>query len=698
MWIERISLENFLAFAETSVELGPGLNVVLSPNEGGKSSLFRGILTGLYVNATSQRSDVKSLARWGSGDRFRVELDLRLGERSYRLVRDFGAGEQALFRDGERNPFVKGKGVDSFLAEHLPLSDRSLFLRVCGVRHEELALVGDGKATIGERIEEILGGGWGDVTPARVQQVVDDKRKELLRGRDHPANEANRGAVKRFMDDVERLEGDAAKAAALAGERERLLRTISGLDSSLRIIDDRLDILKAKREKASAHRELETKERAMREKADGVRRRMGRIEKLLELRDALIAEGNRLPASLTSGAAPSLDEVKNDLLREGLIEREITEAGPGTMGRAPAWRPVLAVALLFAGIVGAILWSPIMLVSLGAGLVLVIWHLAARRGAASPARKGEELEQLRKKRSAWSLGRSLDDSKALLAECASWRDRMREVGTRLEESAGGGDSNAQALLDGLDDEYGALALDMRALQESLTALEPFRLESDEMLQLDREIGDGTQERERLAADRADRDRELAALERMDASDVAERLASARENLKRVERRVRVMDEILDTLGESRRQVSGMLAERLPPLAGGYLSRITGGRYGTLFIDPMTMRIEVAPAAGDAEPLAGAPAAPARIETGTLSQGARDQIHLAVRLALVEFMSRGEPQPLFLDDPFVHFDPVRRDRTLDLVREFACRHQVVVFTCDPHYRDAGGRLTELSIGD
>jgi len=92
--------------------------------------------------------------------------------------------------------------------------------------------------------------------------------------------------------------------------------------------------------------------------------------------------------------------------------------------------------------------------------------------------------------------------------------------------------------------------------------------------------------------------------------------------------------------------------------------------------------------------AGASRAPDRIGPDALSQGTRDQIYLAVRLALVELVSRGEPQPLFLDDPFVHFDPERRARALDLVREFAAGHQVIVFTCDPRYRETSAHLIEL----
>ncbi|MDD4857100.1 MAG: AAA family ATPase [Candidatus Krumholzibacteria bacterium] len=694
MWIERVALENVLLFKETSVDLAPGLNVVLSPNEGGKSSLFRGIMAGLYMGAASRKSDVLALARWGSDGLFKIELDLRLGDCSYRLVRDFGAKEQAMFRSGERKEFRKGKGVDEFLSERLPL-DQNLFLRVCGVRHEELPLIGGGEPAFGERIEEILGGGWGNATPEKVRQTVESKKRELRRGIDHPANEANRGALKRFMDEVERLEGDAGRASALASRREGLLKEISGFDSRLRLLDVGLDVQRTKKEKAWEYRELGKKERFLREKAEAVRKRFRRIDELLKVWDELAAEGKRFPGVLASETEAGLDELRNDLVREKLLAQELLEGGSSGGRKAQLWRPVLAAVLALAGIAGAILWKPIALVLPAAGLAFAAWHLAARRGGikAASSKKRDELEKLRERRAEWSSDRPIEEAASLVAEYASWREKAKEIETRIEEAAGGRPSEARALLETLDAEYGAAALDMRVFEESRAELEQFDLGGDESLMLDRAIDAGERERERIAVDRVSKDRELAALERMDVAEIAERLECAKEGLQSAERKVLVLEEILATLDEARRRMSGFLAERLPPLAGAHICRITGGRYDTLFIDPMTMKIEVEPAA-EALESAGSSPAPARVEPEALSQGARDQIYLAVRLALVELMSRGERQPIFLDDPFVHFDPARRERAVDLMRDFARTHQVVIFTCDPGYRDAGGCLIEL----
>lgn len=66
----------------------------------------------------------------------------------------------------------------------------------------------------------------------------------------------------------------------------------------------------------------------------------------------------------------------------------------------------------------------------------------------------------------------------------------------------------------------------------------------------------------------------------------------------------------------------------------------------------------------------------------LSSGARDQLYLAVRLAVSEFLSRGgEPLPLLLDDAFATTDDERLERAMRaLIESFGTGHQVVLVTC------------------
>jgi uncharacterized protein YhaN len=64
----------------------------------------------------------------------------------------------------------------------------------------------------------------------------------------------------------------------------------------------------------------------------------------------------------------------------------------------------------------------------------------------------------------------------------------------------------------------------------------------------------------------------------------------------------------------------------------------------------------------------------------LSDGTRDQLYLALRLATIErFAVHAEPLPLVLDDAFVHFDDARARAALTALADLAPRAQVLFFT-------------------
>ncbi len=67
----------------------------------------------------------------------------------------------------------------------------------------------------------------------------------------------------------------------------------------------------------------------------------------------------------------------------------------------------------------------------------------------------------------------------------------------------------------------------------------------------------------------------------------------------------------------------------------------------------------------------------------LSQGAREQMYLALRLAYVKnHAAKAEPLPLVMDDILVNFDPQRAARAAETLADFAVENQILFFTCHP----------------
>lgn len=125
-------------------------------------------------------------------------------------------------------------------------------------------------------------------------------------------------------------------------------------------------------------------------------------------------------------------------------------------------------------------------------------------------------------------------------------------------------------------------------------------------------------------------------------------------------------------------------------AGGHLRHLTGSRYDRIQLgDP-----------GDASFYLRGPAAPEARRVGEpLSQGTKEQVYLAIRLAIIDHLdSGGERLPLFMDEALVNWDASRRDRAFGLLERVAEKRQVFLFTCHPamaaDLEDRGGRVIAL----
>ncbi len=108
-------------------------------------------------------------------------------------------------------------------------------------------------------------------------------------------------------------------------------------------------------------------------------------------------------------------------------------------------------------------------------------------------------------------------------------------------------------------------------------------------------------------------------------------------------------------------------------ASQHLVRLTRGRYTRIWapLDRPILRIDNA----DGE----------TIDVEQLSRGTREQIFLALRLALVAaYARRGVRLPMVLDDVLVNFDQDRAAAAAEVLRDFAAEgHQLLVFTCHEH---------------
>lgn len=128
-------------------------------------------------------------------------------------------------------------------------------------------------------------------------------------------------------------------------------------------------------------------------------------------------------------------------------------------------------------------------------------------------------------------------------------------------------------------------------------------------------------------------------------------------------------------------------------AADHLRYITRGRYDAL---------ELGGPGEESLYLRGPAASEPRQVGESLSQGTREQVYLALRLAIIDHLDAdGETLPLFMDETLVNWDAWRRDRAFELLERVAGNRQVFLFTCHPamaaELEDRGARVIALGAG-
>lgn len=157
------------------------------------------------------------------------------------------------------------------------------------------------------------------------------------------------------------------------------------------------------------------------------------------------------------------------------------------------------------------------------------------------------------------------------------------------------------------------------------------------------------------------------------------LAEVEEDLVHFQSETRVMEETRDALELAKNillEVSTEYHRTVIPGLNESVSHaidiVSGGKYSQVHINPSDMSINLL-----------LPETSTLGSSESLSYGTQEQLYLLLRLGLSRLMStNGEPIPLILDDPFIHFDPDRLANMLQFLRDLSKDNQNLLFTKDP----------------
>jgi uncharacterized protein YhaN len=155
------------------------------------------------------------------------------------------------------------------------------------------------------------------------------------------------------------------------------------------------------------------------------------------------------------------------------------------------------------------------------------------------------------------------------------------------------------------------------------------------------------------------------------SQVEEQIAELRIQIDSEELRINAVRLLRDTVHQCKARVLSDLRKPVEESATRMLQRIAGTRLGTVQLADSLNPQAVTPRTASSE-----------VTLLDLSGGEKEQIHLAVRLALAEVLAGHDRRFLVLDDILTATDTGRLARILTILEEAAQRLQLFILTCHP----------------
>ncbi len=705
MILRRLRLRRFLGIHDGSYEFAPGINVIVGPNEAGKSTLRTAIRTVVYGNpATTSSGKRDEFRSWGAQEPPELILEFEVDERVFTLTKDFGR-RTVVLADGTGRMWEQHKVVQERLAAVLGLPTEELFEATAQIAQAELERIH--VDSVARELGRIISGGGEDVAVA--VRRLDQRVRVMEKGnKGQPIKEP--GELRALDDRVAAVRADHRRltASVAEAERERVER------------DETLAMLKRLGDEFAANRALLELNRRILQEEEHLQARK-REEAMLEERVKNIEENlSKLDAidkaleTTTATGVPGEDAVSFVRSQQGRIvglEAQIQRLGkalnesPGevTTG-ARTWRMALIVAGGLAGLVGLL---STLLARSSAGVVLAVFGSGAALAGLWSLHRMAEARRL------WTI--RLEERQRHLAELEEEASQARmelaerlgelgsasvkEVEDRFEQYHGLVRDRSQVakflseLRGGSSDEviaeqWKTVRRDIFAIEERLRAPEiaDKRLTPLQVQALERDV-------ERLdhgVAKLEERERRLSwELERL-ATDtealpvVEEQWQEAEDALQAVRHRHAVYRAALEGLEEARRLAEVPVRKVMEDRACEYLQTLSGGRYTHLQVDALGVRVWADQADGWVE-----------AKEPSLSRGTVDLVYLSARLALVKVLARAKQPPLLFDDPFVTFDEDRRAASAELLKRLSQTYQIFLFTCSRYYDSYADRLIDLS---
>lgn len=647
-----------------ALTLCPGLNIIEAPNEAGKSTLcafLRVMLYGLPTRERGALADKNLYAPWsGSAMQGRLELvtddgaDITLTRDTARANAPMGRFSAVYTGTGEPVAALTAECGEQLLGIPREVYERSAFIRQSG-----LAVSAD--AELERRIAALITTGEETTSFSEAEAVL----RRQLNARRHNKT----GRIPAADAEIVALESAAAELRALTAEHREAEAALA--EQTARAESLRADL--------SRHELADAQER---QKARADAERAAQLAEAQSVQFAALLREEKLPPretlTLLRSKLPSIraleQRARESAQRSAEARAALDAFDAGAQAGSGTSLYIVATALFAAALA---LW----LAPFSEGSLRYAAPLLSITASVFFAVKGRQAQRKRKARAdaRSSLERTAQEANAAAdAQQKLYEDAVQEILAALPIDAL---AQADRYLDAAlarRDRLAALESDARiacARRDALAAqgeapdvpTEPVERPAGSRSALQSALADceaAAREAQRRIDYTAGRSRALG-----DLADTESALAEKRAEREALQDEYDAIALAMDALTQANTAIQSRFSPALGRRAAELFGRMTNGAYSAVLLD----RSFNASAEAVGDPIARS--------VLSLSQGAADQLYLAVRLAICELVLPADRSiPLVLDDALTNFDDARCAAALELLLEESKTRQILLLTC------------------
>lgn len=692
MRLKKLHLRNFRKFADATFEFAHGLNVVVGPNEQGKSTMVHALVAGLFYDPLKKPSqDVLRHQRWNQDELYAIELIFESDGEEYVLVKDF-QNKQLLLRGPKGAAWKTFPEVNKKIITLTGLSTPTLFESSACIYQDRVSELHASKAELARVLQELVATESQDVDVLSLLRALAREVGALKKGWDRTVTDPGllrktRDALETAQTQYDALQSRASEVSRFQDQRRETVVLQKQTTARYAIVSDLLASY-SKRQELTRELEVAKKKFASLEDLQNTERHLTekrtKIEQELRAFPLLLDPESQKTIQKISSLSAVLQARKNDTARKTVPDSFASRTKPDL------WYFGITAIAVTIGVVGSFRNSLFFVFFVVAALFFGLGITEqTRRRAQLIDISGLEKEKIHetlleeKELATYLTTFGVKDVAELLQQqqrVTTLQQDLREIDIRLDEirklqkSENAADSrmNAAAHAVALEKELAELPEGKKLTAEQYVALEREEVELRNSLET---YANTLQRSEAII--------EHTGVDESEVSELRDRITQLKNELAQLTNRLFIYEKIGTTLKAAQLSTMSSVRDTLQAFIQEHLPKITNGRYSDVRIGE-NLEIEVfSKERGDfVDP------------RENVSRGTIDQIYLMARFALAQAQAEGKYPPFLLDDPFVTFDISRKQETAKLLQGFSKNFQIFLFSYSDEYNAFADKVIEL----